>query len=505
MDNNTEQKTPGQKAFPLIAAVLIAAGLYASSLYSYLLFHSLVELFSILTAFVIFVLAWHSRSIQDNQYLLFIGIAWLFVGAIELLHTLAYKGLGIFSGYTADLPTQLWIAFRYLAAVSFLVAPYFIARKADVRKIFTAYLVISAVLVLAIFSGRFPSCFIEGAGLTPFKIYSEYAIIFIFLAALGLLLRERNSFDRGVLRLMIGAILASVASELSFTQYVSVYGPANMIGHFFLLASMVFIYRAVVVTGIEEPSRLLFRNLKLSEEKITRLNAELRLNVARLEEANKELEAFSYSVSHDLRAPLRTIDGFGGILLEDYSGTLDDKAKGYLGSIRAASQRMARLIDALLNLSRLGRSELQKAGVDLSAMARSIAEGLKKTQPERDVEFVVADGLKAEGDERLLRVLMDNLLGNAWKFTGRHGRGRIEFGAVRTDGKPAYFVKDDGAGFDTAYADKLFVPFQRLHSAGEFPGTGIGLATVQRIVHRHGGRIWAEGEVGKGATFYFTL
>jgi signal transduction histidine kinase len=490
---------------PAVTAVLIISGLYASSLYSYLLFHSLVELFSILTAFVIFVLAWHTRRIQDNQYLLFIGVASLFTGALDLLHTLAYKGLGIFSGYTADLPTQLWIAFRYLAAVSFLVAPFFIRKKADLLKIFTVYLVVSTVLVTAIFSGRFPSCFIEGAGLTPFKIYSEYVIIFVFLTALGLLLRQRASFDRRVLRLMIGAILASVASELSFTQYVSVYGPANMVGHFFLLASMVFIYRAIVVTGIEEPSRLLFRNLKLSEEKVTQLNEELHRNVGKLEEANRELEAFSYSVSHDLRAPLRTIDGFSRIILEDYADKLDDEGRRHLGSVRAASQRMAQLIEDLLNLSRIGRSEMRGTEVDLSAMARDIAEGLGKTQPERNVEFAIAEGLKVSGDERLLRIVMDNLLGNAWKFTSKKKKARIEFGVAQADGKPACFVKDDGAGFDMAYANKLFTVFQRLHSTEEFPGTGVGLSTVQRIVNRHGGRIWAEGEPGKGATFYFTL
>ena len=220
---------------------------------------------------------------------------------------------------------------------------------------------------------------------------------------------------------------------------------------------------------------------------------------------NRELEAFSYSVSHDLRAPLRGIDGFSQALLEDYAEKLGAKGKNYLQRVRAASQRMAQLIDDLLQLSRLARSEMRREDVDLSGMARAIAADLQKTQPDRQVDVRIAQGVVAEGDPRLLRVVLDNLLSNAWKFTSKNPRATIEFGVIENDGRPAYFVRDDGAGFDMAYGDKLFGPFQRLHAPTEFPGTGIGLATVQRIVHRHGGRVWATGAVGQGATFSFTL
>jgi light-regulated signal transduction histidine kinase (bacteriophytochrome) len=172
--------------------------------------------------------------------------------------------------------------------------------------------------------------------------------------------------------------------------------------------------------------------------------------------------------------------------------------------VRAAAQRMGQLIDDLLNLSRMTRSEMTWETVDLSALAQSVAAELKKTQPERQVEFVIAPGVVANGDAQLLRIAMENLLGNAWKFTEKQPRARIEFGVTQHDGKPAYFVRDNGVGFDMTYVDKLFTPFQRLHPVTEFPGTGIGLALVQRIVHRHGGRVWAEGEVGRGTTFYFT-
>jgi len=226
---------------------------------------------------------------------------------------------------------------------------------------------------------------------------------------------------------------------------------------------------------------------------------------AQLEAANKELESFSYSVSHDLRAPLRGIDGFSQALLEDYGDRLDAQGKSYLQRVRAASQRMAELIDDMLSLSRVSRGEMKSETVDLGALAQNIAAELQSADRRRQVEFTIAAGLLAKGDTRLLRVVLENLLRNAWKFTGKNSTAKIEVGVDRQNGQPVYFVRDDGAGFDMAYAEKLFGAFQRLHSSTEFQGTGIGLATVQRVIRRHGGRVWAESKVGQGATFYFTL
>ena len=244
---------------------------------------------------------------------------------------------------------------------------------------------------------------------------------------------------------------------------------------------------------------------KRSEDQVKQLNETLRQHSLRLETTNKELEAFSYSVSHDLRSPLRSIDGFSLALMEDYGGALAPEARDYLQRVRAATKRMAQLIDDLLALSRLSRSEMTRTQVDLSGMARTVAAELRSAQPDRPAEFSIADGLTADGDPRLLRIVLDNLLGNAWKFTAKRADARIEFGASGENGSRQFFVRDNGAGFDMSYAHKLFGAFQRLHANEEFAGTGIGLATVQRIINRHGGRVTAEGAVGQGATFRFSL
>ena len=237
-------------------------------------------------------------------------------------------------------------------------------------------------------------------------------------------------------------------------------------------------------------------------------NAELERRVAErtaaLTSSNRELEAFSYSVSHDLRAPLRAIDGFAHILAEDYGDRLDAAARSHLARIRAASQRMALTTDAMLDLARLARTELQREDVDLSALAAAVVAELPQ-DPSRRPEFAIAPGLHAMADRELMHLVLQNLLHNAWKFTGKVASPRIAFGEIALDGERVFFVRDNGAGFDPAHAGRLFGAFQRLHHPDDFGGTGVGLATVARIVQRHGGRVRAEGAVGQGAAFYFTL
>lgn len=244
---------------------------------------------------------------------------------------------------------------------------------------------------------------------------------------------------------------------------------------------------------------------KRAQDEIRNLNQQMTLHNIELSSANKELESFSYSVSHDLRAPLRSINGFSVALLEDYSDSLDEEGRAYLKRIRDAANRMDQLIDDLLTLAKTTRSEMFHEQVDLSAMAEDILAQLQNGEPARRSSWSIAPNLKVEGDRVLLRAALENLLGNAWKFTAKKDDGRIEFGRQQLKGEEVFFVRDNGAGFDMQYAHKLFEVFQRLHDRSDFPGTGVGLAIVQRIMQRHGGRIWAEGSPGKGATFYFVM
>jgi light-regulated signal transduction histidine kinase (bacteriophytochrome) len=235
------------------------------------------------------------------------------------------------------------------------------------------------------------------------------------------------------------------------------------------------------------------------------LEQTLQQRTASLEATNRELEAFNYSVAHDLRAPLRGIDSFSQLLIERYSQRLDTEGLAYLNRVRAAASRMSQLIDALLSLAQVGRSDLQPLDLDFSQLVRSVASEVAAANPGRSVPMVIAPGMRAYGDSRLLRVVVANLLENAWKFTARRQRPSVEVGSVQNTKLPTYYVRDNGAGFDPAYASRLFGAFQRLHPDREFPGTGIGLAIVQRVIARHGGTVWADSQPDRGATFFFTL
>jgi two-component system, sensor histidine kinase and response regulator len=266
--------------------------------------------------------------------------------------------------------------------------------------------------------------------------------------------------------------------------------------------------KVAVFVELAKKTELLKRQAQLlaeSEQAALDL-AETRAELVRdLEHKNRELESFSYAVSHDLRAPLRRIDSFSRAVLEGQGERLDDSGRRFLNRVREASQHMSQLIDDVLYLSRVTRANLREQEVDLSAVANLILSRLQESDPERTVEIKVRPGVVVTGDGQLLRIALENLLENAWKFTSKSPGPRIEFGVTQASGEPTYFVRDNGAGFDMTYADRLFGPFQRLHPQNEFSGSGIGLATVQRIIHRHGGRVWAEGLVGQGATFQFTL
>ncbi|HYD94498.1 MAG TPA: MASE3 domain-containing protein [Noviherbaspirillum sp.] len=480
--------------------------------------HNFVEMFSTAVALLMFGVVWNAYSRERSGNMVFLGCAFLAVGLIDFAHLLSYKGMPDFiTPASPQKAISFWLAERAVAAGALLAVALRPWRPlSDSRR---RYILLAGSLALTAFvywAGLFhpdawPVFFVDGAGLTDAKILAEYATILVLGAAALLFHRSARradpAFDAGSL---FAVAVISILSGLCFTSYTGVNDVFNLLGHVFKIVAYLFLYRAAFVACVREPFRKMHVEIgerKLAEEALRELNQSLEQRVAQrtvqLELANKELEAFSYSVSHDLRAPLRAIDGFSQILHKNYMEHLDDKGRDYLARVRRASQRMGELIDDMLLLAQLSRKEVSRQQVDISALARAVLDELKQASPERRVETRVADGMAVDADPKLIRIVLENLLGNAWKFTGKTADARIEVGRADRDGMCAIFVRDNGAGFSMAYAHKLFGPFQRLHAASEFEGSGIGLATVQRIIQRHGGRVWAEGREGEGATFYF--
>lgn len=314
------------------------------------------------------------------------------------------------------------------------------------------------------------------------------------------------SIYQSPLRLLIIMALSIFLSE--FIVMIAIYllppFPSRFAEAIFDAAALIIMLSPMLYFFLFKPMLSQVKEREDAEEEVVKLNKELERRISELEELNEDLESFSYSVSHDLRSPLLVIQGFSHLLAEDYGEALGSKGTDFLQRIVECSKRMSQIIDSLLTLSQVAREEIQHEELDLSEMASTVAFELSKRTPKNHVEVVIEKGVKARGDARLLRIVMENLLGNAWKYTSKQPNPRIEFGMLKEKGESIiYYVRDNGVGFDMAYKDKLFMPFERLHSRDEYPGTGVGLATVKRIVHRHGGKVWAESGVGNGAVFYF--
>ncbi|RPI97367.1 MAG: hypothetical protein EHM32_01645, partial [Spirochaetales bacterium] len=454
----------------------VIAGLYVISIYNYLLFHSIVEFFSIVVAFSIFVTAWNARGRLEGGFLPLLGVAYLYIASLDLLHTLAYAGMGVFPGHTANLPTQLWIAARSMEALSILAATFFIGRRVSFGPVFLIYSLASFLLVAAIFYLKvFPTCYIDGVGLTLFKKTSEYVIIATLLISAYLVYKRKDRFSEGIFALFIGSIILTVFSELSFVFYVSVYGFSNMVGHILKVASFYLIYRAIVIKGIQEPYDLIFSDLRESERSLRGLNEQLGRYSEELKRSNQELEQFAYVASHDLQEPLRTVSSFARLLKERYQGKLDADADDFIGYLVGGAARMSCLVDDLLALSRVGTRGKPFVPTDCSRVVDQAIDDLAFAIQDSGAKITTGPLPTVKADAAQLAQLFQNLIGNAIKFCGEN-TPQVQIKAQRNESEWLFSVKDNGIGIAPEHRDRVFMVFQRLHEREKYPGTGIGLA-----------------------------
>jgi signal transduction histidine kinase len=494
----TEQVGTVGKGVAILSGLLVLLALFLSSLQSYLLFHNLAEIFSIVIACAIFMFAWNARHFLENNYLLFIGIAYLFVAGLDLFHTLAYKGMRVFPGDDANLPTQLWIAARYLQSISLLIAPLLLRRKLNPYYVFIGYAVAVGLLLGSVFYWHvFPDCYIEGVGLTPFKKISEYIISLILLASIALLLKNREGFDRGVLNLLILSIIFTIGAELAFTLYIDVYGLPNIIGHLFKIVAFYLIYKAVIETGLVRPYDLLFRDLKQSEETLQQYASELQVR-------NEELDAFAHTVAHDLKNPLAIIiSSTNG--LEHYNATLEDEERQeLLELIGRTAFKMNKIIDNLLLLGQVRKVEVQGEPLDMGAVVAEARQRLAQLIEEHQAEIILPDAWPvALGYGPWVEEVWANYLSNAIKYGGQSPR--VELGATaQPDGMIRFWVRDNGPGLTRDEQTRLFKSFTQRRQV-RVSGHGFGLSIVRRIVEKLGGQAGVESKVGEGSVFYFTL
>lgn len=480
-----------------LLALCLLIGLYFTSLYSFLLFHTLVELFTIIVAAGTFVIAWNARELLDNNYLLFLGITTIFVAFVDLMHTLAYQGMGVFGEQTGNLATQLWLAARYLQAGSLLVAPFLLRRKLRAWLAFSILAVITIFLLSSIFYWQvFPVAYINGLGLTSFKIISEYVIAGIFLVSILLLLWKRNEFDSGVMQFILLFIAFSIASEIAFTEYVGLYGPANMVGHFLKLIAFYCLYKAVIETGLIRPYAILWRDLQRTDES-------LREYSATLETRNTELDAYAHSVAHDLKNPLTTIITVADAI-SDIGDLSEREKREFLDEIRLTAFEMDGIIDNLLLLSEVRKVEAPRHELDMSDIVDRIRRRMKFEASKRHALIAVPRTWPAAiGYAPWVEEVWANYISNALKYGGKPPE--LQLGAEPgPDGAIRFWVQDNGPGISPEARRNLFMPFSRLGNVQE-PGHGLGLSIVRRIVENLGGQVGVESTLGCGARFYFDL
>ncbi len=480
-----------RKMTNLSVGVLLLLILYLTSYYSYLLFHVLVELVSVVIAWGIFMVAANSWHFHQNEYLSFIGIAYLFVGGFDLLHTLTYKGMGVLQGYDTNLPTQLWVLARYMESLSLALAPLFLRRKLKPHLVSLAYAATTGLLLVSLFTWEtFPACYVEGQGLTLFKQVSEGIIVAILLGATIVLFRRRQEFDSNVFRALVASIVASVCAELAFTFYVNVYGTLNLLGHFLKLASYYLIYKAFVETGLVQPYDLLFRNLKQSEEA--------------LRGENDELDAFAHTVAHDLKTPLSLVMGFADLLQADEAGLSREERQRYLRTIVQNSRRMSNIINELLLLARVRRHTVEMVPLDMSTIVSEALHRLHYAIEDSRAEIATPQAWPiALGHAAWVEEIWVNYISNAIKYGGQPPQ--IELGStIQPSGMVRFWIRDNGKGISPQDQARLFTPFTKLAQV-DTKGQGLGLSIVRRIAAKLGGQVGVESTEGIGSTFFFEI
>ncbi len=509
--------TAPRAGLAFLGGALALAGLYLTSLHSYLLFHTLIELFTIVVMAGVFVIAWNARAYLANNYVLFVGVASAFVALIDLLHTVAYRGMGVFGDGSGNLATQLWVAGRYLQAVTLVIAPFLLRRRLPLGAVFAALAAVVALTVLSIFYWRvFPAAYLPGTGLTAFKKVSEYVVCALLLAAGGLLYWRRAELDPVVWRLLVAYLGLSIAAELAFTEYANLYGGMNLIGHLLRLVAYWALYRAIIVTGLVKPYAVLLRSLKLSEQQLEeyagtleqrndalrRSEQRLRQDAAALESRNEELDAFARTVAHDLKNPLSVIVSASAFLRDSPelpAGTLHD----LLQRIERTALETNRIVDGLLLLSQVRKAEAPRGPVAMERVVRSALERLSDMIRDYGASVVLPEEWPAAlGYGPWLEEVWTNYVTNALKYGGRPPR-LVLGAAVQPDGVVRFWVHDDGPGVPPEARPRLFVPFTRLETHGT--GHGLGLSIVFQIVDKLGGAVGVESGPGQGRTFYFTL
>lgn len=497
----------------LAAFAILAAVLYGVSHYSYLLFHVLVEIFSVAIAWGIFMIAWNTRRITSNHYLLCLGIASLFVGSIDLMHTLAYKGMQVFPWDDPNPATQLWIAARGMQAASFFVALRFLGREINAQKVFGLYLALTLALLASILYFKvFPDCFIEGQGLTPFKKTAEYIISGALAAYLFLMRRYKEQFSPAIYRDIQLAVVFTICAELAFTFYVSVYGFSNLVGHIFKLAAFYFIYRAVIENGLRKPYDLMFLELKRHEESLLVKNAGLSEAIQLAREAEQAKAMFFAKMSHEIRTPVAAIIGMSELALK---GNLTQQEREYLETINHSSHCLLTVINDILDMSKLEAGQLKLASKPfslsqsigltvklLNMRAREKGLALKVTLPSQGSDLVF-------GDPDRLRQVLINLIGNAIKFTDK-GEVRLEVSCTGNQGDSATYsfsIVDTGPGIAAEHHSDLFQEFNLASNltSGKVEGTELGLSISWNLVAIMGGALTLESAPGKGSTFSFAL